>query len=390
MSSRRAAVVLVGLALAVGCGRAKRDETPALASSAVDDIEPLPTSPPRPPRKGMVWIPAGVLEAGTPPSRTPRLADEEMPGERVALQGFYIDEYAYPNEAGAIPKTGVTRDEAIALCESQGKRLCTELEWERACKGPDNTVYEYGDGYRAAECATGTAARLSPSGLRVACKSAFGVRDMHGGPWEWTASTWGRGTSGNLASVRGGNGEAGEVTGRCANGMGKAPGVRAPSIGFRCCAGERNEAEVTLKVERKKSLERRAVDSVLGKKLIALLPADALREMPEGVSFDIDRMWNWHPIGNEELLLAAGCAKAGKRSSCGLFVVREREEGPLLLAWVPSALWSPRLYQEREGVRVWVYGATEIGAFRRPIVYAWGRVGMGEIEKRVKVPFKTM
>ena len=113
--------------------------------------------------------------------------------EPIELAGFYIDEFAYPNEAGAIPKTGMTRDEAAGLCAAQDKRLCTELEWERACKGPSNTTYEYGDSYRAAECTMGRAGRLAPSGLRVACKSAFGVHDLHGGPWEWTASVWRRG-----------------------------------------------------------------------------------------------------------------------------------------------------------------------------------------------------
>ena len=71
----------------------------------------------------MIWIPPGTLIAGTPRERTPRVADEELPGEPVELSGFYIDEFAYPNEAGAIPKTGMTRDEAAGLCTGQGKRL---------------------------------------------------------------------------------------------------------------------------------------------------------------------------------------------------------------------------------------------------------------------------
>ena len=88
----------------------------------------------------MVWVPAGALVAGTPPEQLPRIADEEMPGEQVVLQGFYIDIFAYPNEEGAIPKTNVTHAAGGELCAEQGKRLCTELEWERACKGPQNTT----------------------------------------------------------------------------------------------------------------------------------------------------------------------------------------------------------------------------------------------------------
>lgn len=390
--SRRAPLLLVALALASGCGRrAQSDEAAAEASSsATVDLGPLIAHTPAP-RKGMVWIPDGMLEAGTPKGSTPRLPDEELPGKDVPLHGFYIDEYAYPNEAGAIPKTGVNQEEAAALCEDIGKRLCTELEWERACKGPDNTTYEYGNSYRASECGTGEAARLSPSGLKVGCKSGFGVRDMHGGPWEWTASHWGRGTSGGLASVRGGNSEAGEVTGRCANGMGRSPDTRSPHIGFRCCAGDANLAKVDLKVERKRPLERIRVDESVAKSLLASIPDEASRELPAGISFEVDRMWRWRPVGNEELLLASACAKAGKRSSCGLLVTREQDEGaPLVLGWASSALWAPRLYQERDTKGIWVYGATEVGAFRRRVVYGWGRVGMGEVEKKVKVPEKTM
>ena len=89
------------------------------------------------PRKGMVWIEAGALIAGTSPDQLPRIADEEMPGVQVVMHGFYIDQYPYPNESGAIQTTNVTRDEARSRCELIGKRLCTELEWERACKGPN-------------------------------------------------------------------------------------------------------------------------------------------------------------------------------------------------------------------------------------------------------------
>ena len=385
--------VLSAALLVSGCGKPKTTTPPpseeAGAPAFVESMSDEAPAPPPPPRKGMIWIPPGELVAGTPPDRTPRLADEELPGVRIQLHGFYIDEYPFPNEAFAIPKTNVTQEEAAALCEEQGKRLCTELEWERACKGPDNTTYEYGDAYRAAECGTGSTVRLSPSGLRVGCKSGFGVRDMHGGPWEWTASPWGRGTQGQLFALRGGNSEAGEVTGRCANGMGRPKTLRAASIGFRCCAGEPNPARVELEVVRERALERIRVDAELGERLLAKLPEEVQSEMPDDVPFEIDRMLHWHPVGNEELLLATGCAKAGKRSSCGLIVAREGDD-PLLLTWVPSGLWSPRIYQERDTKSFWVYGATEIGAFRQKVVYAWGRVGVSEPERKVKVPPKTL
>ena len=111
----------------------------------------------------MIWIEPGPLVAGTPPGQLPRLADQEMPGEQVILKGFYIDIYPYPNEEGAIPLTNVSRDGAIKLCAEQDKRLCGELEWERACKGPSNTTFEYGAQYHADRCGTGNEPTLKPS-----------------------------------------------------------------------------------------------------------------------------------------------------------------------------------------------------------------------------------
>jgi len=198
----------------------------------------------------MAFIPAGTFRAGTPLDRAPRIATEELPGVPIEMGAFYIDVFPFPNEPGAIPQPNVSRDEAARLCGEKGKRLCTELEWERACKGPDNATYEYGDTYRSAPCGTGQAAELGfrrPSGERSACRSGFGVRELHGGAWEWTQSTWGRGTHDpSLGVLRGGNAEAGEIVGRCANAIGRPASKRQPSFGFRCCAGDVSPAEVTL------------------------------------------------------------------------------------------------------------------------------------------------
>ena len=147
---------------------------------------------------GMIWVPAGTLRAGTAKNKVPRIAEEEMPGVDVLLGGYWIDALPYPNEPGAIATSNVSRDEAAQLCTAKGKRLCTELEWEHACKGAANATYEYGDDYTADKCSTGMAieeAARRPRGDRIACKSDFGVREMHGGPWEWTDATWGRGSA---------------------------------------------------------------------------------------------------------------------------------------------------------------------------------------------------
>ncbi|HKQ68297.1 MAG TPA: SUMF1/EgtB/PvdO family nonheme iron enzyme [Polyangiaceae bacterium] len=335
-----------------------------------------------PPRRGMVWIPPGTLVAGTPKQRTPRAADEEMTGEPIAMAGFYIDEFAYPNEAGAIPKTGMTRDEATGLCTSQGKRLCTELEWERACKGPANTMYEYGETYRAAECTMGLAGRLAPSGLRIGCKSAFGVRDLHGGPWEWTGSAWKRGGNTTLGTARGGNSEAGELTGRCANAMAVAPNTRRADLSVRCCAGDANAAEVKLTVVRGKTLEPIFSEPALVNRLALAVRAEPPPELPAGEKFRIDRVWRWHPVGNEELLVAAGCSKSSPHLACGVGVFRARasDEEPELLAMASSGWWMAVVKTDRDH-DLWVYGGNQVGSFRRRVAYVWGRIVMGDPER---------
>ena len=136
----------------------------------------------------MAFIPRGPLVAGSAEDSLSRIADQEMAGEQLILNGFYIDVFPFPDEDGAIPITNVTQSAAQGLCGERGKRLCSELEWERACKGPDNHRYEYGDAYHAERCGMGASPQMRPVGLRVGCRSDFGVRDMHGGAFEWTTS----------------------------------------------------------------------------------------------------------------------------------------------------------------------------------------------------------
>src|SRR5258708_21612881 len=208
-----AAVAVTALLAACGKSRVPRDDAVDRAAivSAPNAIAPGA------PRKGMVWISPGVLRAGTGLEEVPRIADAELPGVEVPLGGFYVDVLPWPNEAGAIPTTNVTREEAKRLCEGKSKRLCSELEWERACKGPDNARYEYGATYDPRVCGAGAPtddAPPRPSGERPACRSAFGARDLHGGAREWTDSAWGRGSTRELGVLRAGGGALGAVAPR--------------------------------------------------------------------------------------------------------------------------------------------------------------------------------
>lgn len=372
--------------LAAGCSRGGR------GAGDADDGGALPWdvgSPDPEPRPGMVWIAPGVLIAGTPPDRLPRVADEEMAGEQVVMRGFYIDVFPYPNEVGAIPTTGITQAEAKELCETQSKRLCTELELERACKGPSNTAYEYGDSYKASVCATGVARALTPNGVNTSCQSGFGVHDLHGGVWSWTASEWKRDTSKlGLVTARGGNGVSGELIGRCANGRGIKPDVRRPDVGVRCCAGEPNTFEVMLEVTRGEPLKWQAPDGRIAPMLEKLAPpevAQAARGGREEEQYTIERMWIWRPLGNEELYVGGGCARPlGRSKVCGLVIARMRQDAALALAFVPSEQWTPTIGETETPRELFLYGGDRGGAFRRRVSYAWGRIAVAEKERKRK------
>jgi len=120
-----------------------------------------------------------------------------------------IDVFEYPNQACELPFVWGTPAEAELLCRAEGKRLCSQGEWTLACAGdpgggPDR-LYAYGDALdltvcntnkphpfgpdgetwrcsaRTAETAWSTCAtETEPSGAFPACRSRFGVFDLHG------------------------------------------------------------------------------------------------------------------------------------------------------------------------------------------------------------------
>ncbi len=54
--------------------------------------------------------------------------------------------------AGAVPQGYVTQLQAAAACAGAGKRLCTDTEWLRACRGSTSTTYPYGNTRIAGVC----------------------------------------------------------------------------------------------------------------------------------------------------------------------------------------------------------------------------------------------
>jgi formylglycine-generating enzyme len=247
----------------------------------------------------VVTVPAGKVIMGHSCGAVPRVTDEELMFYGMDLSEFTIDKYPYPNDPMKPITVNVSASEASDLCKAAGKRLCTEVEWERACKGPTNTVFEYAGNYDKKACET--LPSLMP-GQRPKCESGFAVKDMHGLAFEWTDSAWGRGQSSSLRTVRGFKGGSDVVRERCASGKGVEPGTKNGDIGFRCCGGNANSARVDLAISRPPVLVEERPSVELARDLLKAMPPDHQQITDHRVS--IDKVWRWHPRDNEELLIA--------------------------------------------------------------------------------------
>ena len=158
----------------------------------------------------------------------------------------------------AVPQGYISGTQAAAACKLAGKRLCTDSEWLRACRGPSSWTYPYGSALAVGKCNDhrsvhpavelyGTTASwiyskldnaclnqlpksLALTGMYSGCVSAEGVLDLMGNLHEWTADPAGTFRGGFYVDTK-------------LNGPGCLYATTAHtsshwdySTGFRCCA----------------------------------------------------------------------------------------------------------------------------------------------------------
>jgi len=131
------------------------------------------------------------------------------PKGKLHLRNTFLDHRSGPDH----PVAGVDWFDAYAYARSLGKRLPAEAEWQRAGQGDDQRAFPWGDTFDPARAhcrPEGASAwdevvdwRAALTGLLDAAPPAttrprgipgsdspYGVRDLSGNVWEWTASSF--------------------------------------------------------------------------------------------------------------------------------------------------------------------------------------------------------
>lgn len=153
--------------------------------------------------------------------------------KRVSLHGYCIDQYEYPDRQGEPPMVGVSWNGAEGACAAQGKRLCSEEEWEKACKGPANLRFPYGEAFQGGVC-NGPGRAIRPVGGSPGCKSGYGIFDLSGNVAEWTSTKFQVGATDR--TVKGGSFASSDTDLRCSARANRPPESKSGKVGFRCCA----------------------------------------------------------------------------------------------------------------------------------------------------------
>lgn len=229
---------------------------------------------------------------------TPSDFEDEQPAHEVDLSAFWLDQtevtnamyekcvdagiceiadflenksYTHPNyfgnpEYANYPFLNGNWKYAKTYCEWAGRRLPTEAEWEKAARGPNATIYPWGNEFDGAalnfcdgNCPVDTAdtnyddgyGDVSPVGSYPQGKSFYGALDMAGNVREWVSDWYDPAyysisplkdptgpETGTFRVMRGGSwvnwGDEARTTRRYAD----VAGQHYTSVGFRCAVSE--------------------------------------------------------------------------------------------------------------------------------------------------------
>ena len=109
-------------------------------------------------------------------------------GWLVAWRELLGDPFADPAKL-CWPMTGVNSVDAAAYAKWLGKRLPTEIEWEKAARGTDGQLYPWGNTWKDSACYRNPGNLALGAGFPVGSfpegASAYGVMDMAGSVLQW-------------------------------------------------------------------------------------------------------------------------------------------------------------------------------------------------------------
>ncbi len=160
--------------------------------------------------RGMILVPEGEFVFGSDTG-----APDERPMRKIHLPAFYIDKYEVTNaeykkvvpthefQPGneTMPVAGVSWQQASSYAAAVGKRLPTEMEWEKAARGTDGREWPWGNTFEAKNCnhkENELRGALEKVGRHRLGASPYGCMDMAGNVYEWTAD-WYQAYPGNSA-----------------------------------------------------------------------------------------------------------------------------------------------------------------------------------------------
>ena len=173
--------------------------------------------------------------------------------------------YSIPGLLPQYPAYGMTWYGAREYCETIGRRLPTEAEWERAARGDDGRVYPWGNEWDNALAKTNRPVDTSPGPFPIASyplgASLYGIYDLAGNMAEWVSDWYSeryyeaqaaQETSVNPSGpvtglekvLRGGSWNSVPFFSRAVHRQSWDPSQGQRWIGFRCAADVPNENSV--------------------------------------------------------------------------------------------------------------------------------------------------